>query len=245
VALDSNNQLASQLRARPLLAVQTFSATNPLSQSGTSKTILIAASTINWGTNAVNYNSGSVTPATYGIKYVYADDPTFAGGAVVYVATANQLEVYQNDGRVFFGVITTASGGGGTGGGGTCFSPNTKIKTQRGDVAFSDIRENDLALTAKGTWRRILLVKCSEQIARPMLDMGASELVTFGHLFKSHESWMPAKELGIFASTVYTGLVANLCIETAEDDDGSTLDTEHSYTLANGYEVHNMPQGTS
>src|SRR5579862_9096526 len=244
-ALDANNQVASQLNAKPLYAIQTFSSGNPLSQSGSTKTILIAASTINWGSNAVNYSSCSVTPAVYGLRYIYADDPTFAGGAVTYLATTNQLVLFQSDGRVSFGSITTASGGGGVGGGGSCFSPNTKIKTQRGDVSFWDIREGDLALTARGTWRSIVLVRCSQQTDRPMLDMGNSELVTLGHLFKS-ERWTPASELGIFAASAdYTGFIANLCIDAEADDDGSALDTEHSYTLANGHIVHNMPQGTS
>ena len=242
--LDSNGQVSNQLKCKPLYAVQTFSSTNPLSQSGTTKTILVAASTINWGSNAVNYNSGSVTPALYSTYYVYADDPTFAGGAVTYQSTTNQLVVYQNDGRVSFGSITTASGGGGTGGGGTCFSPNTKVKTQRGDVSFWDIREDDFALTARGTWRRILQVRCSEHTDRPMLNMGDDELVTLGHLFK-HDGWTPAKDMGFGEELPYTGLIANLCIETEEDDDGSGLDTEHSYTLANGHVVHNMPQGTT
>jgi hypothetical protein len=244
-ALDTNNQVASQLNAKPLYAIQTFSAGNPLSQSGTTKTITVAASTINWGTNAVNYSSGSVTPLVFGTFFVYADDPTFAGGAVTYHSTISQLVVYQNDGRVNFGSITTASGGGGVGGGGSCFSPNTKIKTQRGDVSFWDIQEGDLALTARGTWRSIVLVRCSQQTDRPMLDMGNGELVTLGHLFKT-ERWTPATELGIFAASAdYTGFVANLCIEAEADDDGSAADTEHSYTLANGFIVHNMPQGTN
>jgi hypothetical protein len=243
-ALDANNQVASQLNAKPLYAIQTFSAGNPLSQSGSTKTITVAASTIVWGSNSVSYSSGSVTPLAYGLKYVYADDPTFAGGAVTYVATISQLVLYQSDGRVSFGSITTASGGGGVGGGGSCFSPNTKIKTQRGDVSFWDIKEGDLALTARGTWRPIVQVRCSQQTDRPILDMGNDELVTLGHLFKS-ERWTPANELGRFAASAsYTGLVANLCIEAEDDDDGSALITEHSYTLANGYIVHNMPQGT-
>lgn len=80
-----------------------------------------------------------------------------------------------------------------------------------------------------------------------MLDMeGKGELVTLGHLFKTDGGWKTAEALGLFPSAgLYTGLVANLCIEADEDDDGSALDTEHSYTLANGQVVHNMPQGTN
>ena len=243
--LDSNGQVLNQLKCKPLYAVQTFNSGNPLTNDGVSKTISIAASTINWGSNAVSYNSGSVTPLAFGTFYVYADDPTFTGGAVTYRNTNNQLVVYQNDGRVYFGSIITVSGSGSGGGGGSCFSPNTRVKTQRGDVAFSDIREGDMTLTARGTWRRIALVKCSK-FAGEMLDMGDDELVTKGHDFQTPDAWVRADALGIFPTVVpYEGLIANLCIETDEDDDGSRLDTEHSYTLANGHLVHNMPQGTT
>ena len=234
-------QIASQLRTKPAVATGAFTSTNPLSQSGTTKTILIASSTVQWGTNAVSYNSGSVTPATYGLKYVYADDTTFTGGAVTYVSTANQLDLNSNDGRVCFGFITTAIGGGGSGGGGgsTCFSPNTKVITQRGGIPFSEIRDGDLALTARGTWRRIILVT-SHEFSGEGLDMGNDEFVTRGHHFRHNDEWMHAYEMGIFAPKQYEGVIANLWIEAEPDDDGSGLDTEHSYTLANGYVVHNI-----
>jgi hypothetical protein len=87
-------------------------------QSGTSKTINIAASTFQFGDGTVSYNSGSVTPATYGNWYVYADDPAYAGGAVTYVATATPSDCNAGNGRLVFGAITTAAGGGGTSVGG-------------------------------------------------------------------------------------------------------------------------------
>jgi hypothetical protein len=83
-------------------------------QSGTSKTINVAASTFQFGDGQVSYNSGSVTPGAYGTFYIYADDPAYAGGAVTYVATTNAPDVNANNGRLFFGKITTAGGGGGT-----------------------------------------------------------------------------------------------------------------------------------
>ena len=102
-----------------------ISATGLCTQSGTSKTISVAASTWQFGSGQVSYNSGSVTPATFGTWYVYADDPGFAGGTVTYIATSTPSTVNANNGRLYFGVITTVSGsstvstGGGTGGGGT------------------------------------------------------------------------------------------------------------------------------
>lgn len=111
-ALDANSQIVSQLKSKPAMSTGAFTGTNPLSQSGTTKTISIAAHTIQWGTNSVNYSSGSVTPLAYGAYYVYADDPTFAGGSVTYVSTATPLDIFSNDGRVYFGSIQTIASGG-------------------------------------------------------------------------------------------------------------------------------------
>jgi Hint domain len=47
-------------------------------------------------------------------------------------------------------------GGGAGRGGSTCFTGDTLIKTNRGDVPIKDIREGDFCLTAKGTWCRVL-----------------------------------------------------------------------------------------
>jgi hypothetical protein len=101
-----------------------ISATGLCSQSGTTMTINVAASTWQFGSGQVHYNSGSVTPPSFGTWFIYADDPGFAGGAVTYVATATGSTVNASNGRMYFGVITTAGGGGavsaggGTGGGG-------------------------------------------------------------------------------------------------------------------------------
>lgn len=109
--LNSNGQLASQLKSNQISATGAFTGANPLTQSSTSKTINVAASTIVFGSNSVTYSAGTVTPANYGLHYVYADDPTFAGGAVTYVATTNPLDIYSNDGRLYFGSIQIVASG--------------------------------------------------------------------------------------------------------------------------------------
>lgn len=91
---------------------------SPLSQSGTTKTILVAATTWQFGDGTVSYNSGSVTTGAYGTFYVYASDPTYSGGSVTYVATSNAWGIIADNGFVYFGVITTTAGGGATGAGG-------------------------------------------------------------------------------------------------------------------------------
>jgi hypothetical protein len=94
--------------------------TNPLTQSGATATINVAATTWQFGDGQVSYNAGSVTPPGTGTYYVYADDPTYSGGAVTYQASALTYDTVAAPGRVYFGVITTVGGGGGTGtGGGT------------------------------------------------------------------------------------------------------------------------------
>jgi hypothetical protein len=238
---DVAGQLASQLNSRPLMAAGSITSTSGLSQSGTSKTILVASNSVQFGSNSVSYNSGSVTPTGYGTYYVYADDPTFAGGAVTYIATTTKITLMSNDNRVYFGSITTAVGGGGTGGGSqSCFSPNTKVKTLRGDVAFSDIQEgSDYVLTARGTWCKVLKVT-----ARPFsgegLDMGDDEFVTKTHHFLHEGAWVPVGQFSTWPTKHYDGIISNLHIEAEDGDDVNAPDTEHSYTLANGDVAHNF-----
>jgi hypothetical protein len=95
-----------------------------LSQSAFTTTILIAAKSFQFGDGQVAYNSGSVNPGGYGKYYVYADDPTYSGGAVTYVPTLTESDLYAVNGRVYFGWITTSNAGttsgptrGGTGSG--------------------------------------------------------------------------------------------------------------------------------
>jgi len=101
-----------------------FTVNATLSQSGTSTTIDVAASTLVLPGNSttpgrqINYSAGSVNPGSLGTWYVYADDPSLAGGAVTYEATASWSQVFAAPGRIYFGVITTTAGGGQSGGGG-------------------------------------------------------------------------------------------------------------------------------
>jgi hypothetical protein len=87
-----------------------------LTQSGTTTTINVATKTFQYGDGQVVYSAGSVNPGAYGTYFVYADDPGFAGGAVTYLASTLESDVYGANGRIYFGKITTAGGGGGTGG---------------------------------------------------------------------------------------------------------------------------------
>jgi hypothetical protein len=121
-ALDGNNRLNGTFRNNPVNCNGQFTGANPLSQSGTSTTILVASSSVRFGDGVVSYSSGSVNPGSLGKWYVYADDPTFTGGTVTYQATTDPSILNGGNGRVCFGVLTTTSGGGavgiGSGGGG-------------------------------------------------------------------------------------------------------------------------------
>lgn len=129
---------------------------------------------------------------------------------------------------------TTTSGGGG--GGGVCFSPNTKVKTRNGFKTIDDMH-GEYVLTARGTWRKVLLVTL-RHYSGVVQSMGDDELVTPTHQLLRGGSWVSAEK--VFKSVaLYDGLVSNLEIEAEEDDDGSAGDTEHSYTLCNGEVAHN------
>lgn len=118
IALDANSRLAGSFRANAvnLAAVPTSSTT--LSNDGVSTAIPIASFTTQYGDGTVPYNSGSVDPGVFGGPfYVYADDPTFAGGAVTYQFSSTIQNQAAANGRVLVGSITTVNGVAKTGGG--------------------------------------------------------------------------------------------------------------------------------
>jgi len=218
-----------------------FTTSGILSQSGTSTTINIGSSTAQFGFGQVTYNSGSVNPGAYGTFHIYADDPSYTGGAVTYQFTSNYWDANAGEGRIYFGAVTTASGGGGTGGGGgggtghSCFSPNTKLNTQRGAIRFDELKPGDYVHTARGTLKQVLAV-----VHRPykgeMRAMGDCEFVTPTHWLLKDGKWIPAKE--VFSETLqYEGEIWNALVDA--NDDWKQPNTEHSYQLANGQVAHN------
>lgn len=85
---------------------------NPLTSTGTATTaaIQIAAHTVQYGFGTVSYGAGSISgldPLTG--YFVYASDPTYAGGAVAYTATETPQTVVSNDGYYYVGSIETAN----------------------------------------------------------------------------------------------------------------------------------------
>jgi hypothetical protein len=156
----------------------------------------------------------------------------------------NITQIFQADGNVAVSVDaianTPASGtGGGSGGSDSCFSPNTKVKTKRGDVPIVDVVPGDLVLTARGTWCPVERVT-TKTYSGPALDMGGGEIVTPRHEFLVSGKWQHAGELGRYTEVEYAGTIHNIHVLTAPEDDPAAADTEHSYTLANGVKAHNF-----
>lgn len=240
-ALDVNSRLASSFRNNPLNTQAAYTGANPLSAitggSANHATINIAANTQQFGPGQVNYNSGSITPLLDStLYYIYTDDPTFAGGAVIYHATTNQADLTASDGRVYLGKITTpAFGGGGTsgsgGGGGSCFEGSVQVITPARAKRFHELPDVFTASTIYG-WRTAHLLK--HPYKGEMRHMGEGELVTPGHRFKHDDKWIPARQKWstkvFFAGTVY-----NASIETDSDQ-------ERHYELANREIAHNLSQ---
>jgi hypothetical protein len=101
------------------------STTGLCTQSGSTTTINIAASTWQFGSGQISYNSGTINPGFFGKFYIFGDDPAYAGGAIAYQITITPSVVNAATGRILFGSIQTVSGssgavsqGGGSGGGG-------------------------------------------------------------------------------------------------------------------------------
>lgn len=96
-------------------SVQPLTATD----AGADASIAIASHNVQFGFGTVAYNSGSITGLAFSTKYyIYADDPTYSGGAVTYLATTNANTPTSSDGFYYVGSVTTpANGAGDTGGG--------------------------------------------------------------------------------------------------------------------------------
>lgn len=216
--------------------------THPLSQSGTSTTILIAANSWQFGEFQVSYNSGSVNPGSLGTYNVYFDDPLFNGGAPSYFAVApGSGVVIAKRGRFFLGSITTSGGGGGTGSGGgnggTCFSPETGvIVLRKGTILCLPIylvRIGDQVLSRLG-WQPVkrLLIHDYE---------GSLHQIPYGRVTPGHRIWAPQDDW-VRAETIapfylpYKGKVYNLELDAKPFGN----DDAHCFTLECGLVAHNV-----
>lgn len=235
-AVDSSGiqRLAGTFRNNPTNVNGYFTGSNPLSQSGTSTTINVGSSAIQYGDGQVSYNSGSVNPGSYGTWIVYCIDLSFAGGSVVYLATTTKSTLTSSNGVVFFGQISTSSGGGGLGiggGGGSCFSGGTRVRTPAGLARFDDLPLICEVETECGAFVADLIVSDYDG---DMLVMESGDLVTPGHLIKmgSPSRWVPASSRWS-ESVKFKGKVYTLRVRTEKEE-------ERHFILADGTVAHNV-----
>lgn len=114
----------------PVNAQNGFTTAGILTQPSTAvSTVVVAGSVANFGFGQISYQGGSATGGFYGATWIYADDPEYKGGAVIYHATANQSDLSAVEGRINFGMITTVSGGAPPtpGGGGGCVEKGVPV----------------------------------------------------------------------------------------------------------------------
>jgi len=117
-ALDTNNRLVGSFRSNAVNIAGTPTSSTGLSNDGVSHAIVVDAQSQQFGDGLVSYNAGSVDPGAFGGPfYIYADDPTYAGGAVTFQFSTVPQDQTATNGRMLFGAIITASGSAKTGGG--------------------------------------------------------------------------------------------------------------------------------
>src|SRR4029077_19862940 len=162
------------------------------------------------------------------------------------IAQAAQEQNFQGNislsvGNMSAATPTSGSGsgsGGGSSGGALCFSPETLLKTQRGDIRFDEIEVGDQVVTARGTSRKITKVHIHDYEG-PMFELPHGGLITPSHEVL-RERWLPAHEV-LSKWQPFHGKVYNATVEADPRDSGNERDTEHSYTLASGIVAHNIP----
>lgn len=128
---------------------------------------------------------------------------------------------------------TTSSGsGGGSGGGGrSCFSGDTRIKTDNGFVRMDCLPSEFTVVNQTGKHRAQLIVH--EHSESPMLIMPDGCLVTEEHLFQNDDrTWSPARELFKVKAFQTCRTVYNVHVITENPED-------MHYILENGFVAHN------
>jgi hypothetical protein len=115
---DGNSRLASSFHNTAVNTAFAPTSTSTLSNNGLVQDINIAASTNQFAPGGVTYSSGTVSVPSFGTFYVFADDPLFLGGAVIYQFTSiAPFSQVGSEGRLPWGKIHTASSVASSGGG--------------------------------------------------------------------------------------------------------------------------------
>lgn len=132
-----------------------------------------------------------------------------------------------------------SSGGGGRGGG-YCFSGNTLIKTQRGDVCISEIVSGDRCLTAKGNWIPVKTLLKHEAEHFILHKMPNYERVTFSHKILRGSEWVNAGFVFPETVEVFEPVYHIIMDSTEPFSEMMSPTTERSFTLSSGIIAHNV-----
>lgn len=126
---------------------------------------------------------------------------------------------------------TPSSGtGGGSGGGGTCFSGDTRIKTDLGFVRMDELPAEFNIVNQTGIHHALRIVHTYRD--DQLLVMPDNGLVTAGHMMQKGESWVPASELFSEKAPAGTRTLYDIQVVTGKPED-------MHYILENGYVAHN------
>lgn len=126
---------------------------------------------------------------------------------------------------------TPSSGtGGGSGGGGTCFSGDTRIKTDKGFVRMDELPDEFNIVNQTGLHRALRIVHTYRD--DELLVMPNNGLVTPGHMMQKGETWVPARDLFSEKAPKDMRTLYDIQVVTGNPED-------MHYILENGYVAHN------
>jgi hypothetical protein len=115
---DVNSQIAGSAHMNTLNVNFTPVSAQILTNDGALSMVVVVSNLNQFAFGRVAYNSGTVAPLSIGsTSFIYADDPQFAGGSVIYQFSSDPTTQTAEDSRMNFGAITTVTGTAKTGGG--------------------------------------------------------------------------------------------------------------------------------
>jgi hypothetical protein len=115
---NANSQIAGSAHMNTLNTNFTPVSAAILTNNGALSTVVVVSNLNQFAFGQVAYNSGTVVPVSIGsTSFIYADDPQFVGGSVIYQFSGDPTTQTADDARMNFGSITTVTGTSKTGGG--------------------------------------------------------------------------------------------------------------------------------
>jgi hypothetical protein len=115
---NANSQIAGSAHMNTLNANFTPVSSTVLTNDGVTGNVVVVANLNQFAFGQIAYNSGTLFPGGTGsTSFIYADDPQFQGGSVIYQFSGDPTSQTSDDSRMNFGAITTVTGTAKTGGG--------------------------------------------------------------------------------------------------------------------------------